>query len=211
MEILNKIKEYLLQNKIQFDTKDQDGRINSVKNEHQIINKICENKEFYDMIIVPPKRMWYDMLIKTDAVEIPVNIKVTTTHTYDNVGNFAVLAYAYTSSDMSFDKLYKNGAMSKTFIQSIKDKLFNENPLRDYYFLVFGKCEDTYDKIIVNSMRCLCDFKINPHNFPMQIRWDKNSIPQINNVKSIVSTYVDKMKKIKQTWQENLICEMKML
>ena len=81
----------------------QDGRVNSSIDEISIIESL--NTKFSNKIRVPNSRMWYDILLFDNLIGwIPVNIKSTTTLTYDNTGNLTTCVYAYTDTEIDFEK-----------------------------------------------------------------------------------------------------------
>lgn len=93
--ILYYVQKYLENKNIILSNNTNDGRINSVIDEDKIISLIQEN--FQNKIIIPKKRMWYDILLLDKVYGyIPVNIKTTSTKTSDNVSNLAPCVYAYT-------------------------------------------------------------------------------------------------------------------
>ena len=131
-----KIKNYLLSQAFQFSSQNEDGRINNCLDEYEIIKLLIE--KFGNKIKKPQIRMWYDILIFDYMYGwIPINIKTTTTMTSDNTGNLAMCVYAYTDEilDIHSNKSYENGIMSKILFNKLKNKQYNINNKKDYYFI----------------------------------------------------------------------------
>jgi hypothetical protein len=86
------IKNFLVADKVCLSKQFQDGRINASINENEIIKAI---RLKFD-IELPPPRYWYDFAIKKGGEIIPVNIKVSSTTTADNVQCKLGMYYALT-------------------------------------------------------------------------------------------------------------------
>lgn len=169
--ILSKIKDFLIQQKIQFPIKKGDGRVESVKHEKIICDLL--KKEYGDEVKIMPNRFWYDIAVRDEDSWLPVNIKSTTMKSSDSVGNIALCLYSFTNVEMNLRKAYHNDAVTRSaFIHAIQEKQFNDDWERDYYFLVINK-SDTSD-IIVNSLRGASNWTLNNSSFPFQIKWSKN-------------------------------------
>lgn len=110
-KILLRIKKYLEMNSPKLYSENDDGRINSTISEKIVLELL--HKKYKDLIHIPKIRSWYDLLVKKDDVWLPVNVKITTTKTSDNVGNLAPCLYAYTDYQMRLHKNYNNGHLSK--------------------------------------------------------------------------------------------------
>lgn len=150
--VLYKIQYYLQNKKIKLSTGNVDGRINSCIDEKEIIEILVE--KFGARIKIPKIRMWYDILAFDFTYGwIPINIKTTTTLTSDNTGNLAMCVYAYTDEMLNIhkDKSYENGKMSIILFNKLKNKQYNRNNKKDYYFVVLNK--NNPDEIIVNSVK----------------------------------------------------------
>lgn len=138
--IMYKIQNYLKSNAFSFSTQNEDGRINSCMDENEVIKLLIE--KFGEKIKKPKIRMWYDILAFDYMVGwVPINIKTTTTKTSDNTGNLAMCVYAYTNEmlDIHRDKSYENGKMSDVLFDKLKNKGYNTNNKKDYYFVVLNK------------------------------------------------------------------------
>ena len=205
---LRVIQNYLSSILYSFSNSTDDGRINSFIDENNII-KILYSK-YGDRIRIPKIRMWYDILIYDRVYGwLPVNIKSTTTLTKDNTGNMAMCVYAYTDEqlDLFTDKTYENGKMSLIFIDKIKNKKYNYNFKKDYYFLVLNKKQPS--DIIINSVKGLNRIYVNNNNLPFQICWNKNRNYEYNGIKKSVCSLLSSFQKIKHNWKKNFIDNIK--
>ena len=73
--------------------KNKDGRISSAIQEEEILDILSKN--FNTRIKIPTIRMWYDFLLFDYLLGwIPVDIKITTTKTNDNICNIAGLVHS---------------------------------------------------------------------------------------------------------------------
>ena len=187
--IMYKIKIYLKLQAGQFSTEDD------------VIKLLIE--KFGDKIKKPKIRMWYDILVFDYTYGwIPVNIKTTTTITSDNTGNLAMCVYAYTNEmlDINRDKSYENGKMSDILFNKLKNKNYNTNNKKDYYFIVLNKT-NTGD-IIINSVKGLLVLTPNINNLPFQVCWDKNREFKYKNIHKTVKLFIDCLQKPKLSWKE---------
>lgn len=199
--ILYKIRNYLLLQKILLSNKHEDGRINSSIDENIIIDIII--KKFGDRIIKPKIRMWYDILI-FDYIYgwLPVNIKTTTTLTNDNTGNLSMCVYSYTNEILNIynKKSYENSKMSDILFNKIKNKEYNKNNKKDYYFIVINK--NNYNDIIINSLKGLSILSPNINNLPFQICWNKNRNFKYENIQIKIKKFIECLQKPKPSWKE---------
>ena len=199
--IMYKIKKYLKLQSFHFSTHNEDGRINSCIDEDEIIKLLIEKFGF--KIKKPKIRMWYDILA-FDYIYgwIPINIKTTTTITSDNTGNLAMCVHAYTNEilDIYRDKTYENGKMSDILFDKLKNKEYNTNSKKDYYFIVLNKTDAS--DIIVNSLKGLTILTPNINNLPFQVCWDKNRTFKYENINKKIKLFIDCLKKPRPSWKE---------
>jgi len=199
--IMYKIKKYLRLQSFHFSTHNEDGRINSCIDEDEIIKLLIEKFGF--KIKKPKIRMWYDILA-FDYIYgwIPINIKTTTTITSDNTGNLAMCVHAYTNEilDIYRDKTYENGKMSDILFDKLKNKEYNTNNKKDYYFIVLNKTDAS--DIIVNSLKGLTILTPNINNLPFQVCWDKNRTFKYENINKKIKLFIDCLKKPRPSWKE---------
>jgi len=208
--IMYNIKKYLKSQAFQFSNKNEDGRINSCIDEDEII-KILK-KEFNKRIKKPRIRMWYDILAYDYRYGwIPINIKTTSTLTSDNTGNLAMCVYAYTDHnlDINKSKSYNNGKMSEILFNKLKNKEYNKNNKKDYYFIVLNKKKA--NDIIVNSVKGLTELKSNINNLPFQVCWNNNRKFNYENINKKVKLFVDCLKKPRPSWKETFMTNIRSL
>ena len=208
--IMYKIKKYLKLLAFQFSTQNEDGRINSCIDEDEVKKLLIEN--FGDKIIKPKIRMWYDILAFDYMYGwIPINIKTTTTITSDNTGNLAMCVYAYTNEtlDIYRNKTYENGKMSDILFDKLKNKKYNTNNKKDYYFIVLNKTNAS--DIIVNSVKGLTILTPNINNLPFQVCWDKNRTFKYENINKKIKLFIDCLQKPKPSWKETFMSNMRTL
>lgn len=208
--IMYKIKKYLKSQEIDFSTKNEDGRINSSIDEDEVIKLLI--KKFREKIKKPKIRMWYDILAFDYMYGwIPINIKITTTLTSDNTGNLTMCVYSYTNEilDIHRDKTYENGVMSDVLFDKLKNKKYNTNNKRDYYFIVLNKT-DTSD-IIVNSVKGLTILTPNINNLPFQVCWNKNRTFRYESITKKIKLFIDCLQKTKPSWKETFMSNIRTL
>ena len=206
--ILYKIQKYLKLQAFQFSTQNDDGRINSCIDEDEIIKLLVEN--FGEKIRKPKIRMWYDILAFDYMYGwIPINIKTTTTLTSDNTGNLAMCVYAYTNEMLNIhnNATYENGKMSDVLFKKLKNKNYNTNNKKDYYFVVLNKADAS--DIIVNSVKGLTILTPNINNLPFQVCWDKNRIFKYENINKKIKQFIDCLQKPKPSWKETFMTNMR--
>ena len=208
--IMYKIKKCLKLKAFQFSSQNEDGRINSCIDEDEVIKILV--KKFGEKIKKPKFRMWYDILAFDYMYGwIPINIKTTTTTTSDNTGNLAMCVYAYTNEilDIHSDKSYENGKMSNILIDKLKNKKYNTNNKKDYYFIVLNKTDAS--DIIVNSVKGLTILTPNINNLPFQVCWDKNRTFKYENINKKIKLFIDCLQKPKPSWKETFMLNIRTL
>ena len=208
--IMYKIKKYLKLQAFQFSNQNEDGRINSCIDEDEVIKLLIE--KFGEKIKKPKIRMWYDILAFDYMYGwVPINIKTTTTITSDNTGNLAMCVYAYTNEilDIHRDKSYENGKMSDILFNKLKNKKYNTNNKKDYYFIVLNKTDAS--DIIVNSVKGLTILTPNINNLPFQVCWDKNRTFKYENIHKKIKLFIDCLQKPKPSWKETFMSNIRTL
>lgn len=202
--ILIDIKNFLINNDIKLVNKDIDKRINSILDEHVIINILV--KKFTENIIKKaPDRCWYDMIVFDNKCGwIPVNIKTSNMTSNDNVGNLTLCVQSYTDYELKYNKNYHNGELCDILIDCLKNKKLNKSKYKDYYFLVISKFNNK--DIIINSVKGLTMIHKNANNLPFQIRWDKNRNFNYKPISENIKMYLNVSKKLK-IWQVKYIEE----
>jgi len=156
--------------------------------------------------------MWYDILaFDTMYGWIPINIKTTTTITSDNTGNLAMCVYAYTDAMLDIHKefTYENGKMSEILFTKLKNKEYNRNNKKDYYFIVLNKTNAT--DVIVNSLKGLSVLTPNINNLPFQVCWNKNRTFKYDNIYSRVKIFVECLQRPRPSWKERFMSDIRTL
>ena len=208
--IMYKTQRYLQSKTFEFSYQNNDGRINSCIDEDGVIKLLFER--FGDKIKIPKIRMWYDILAFDYMYGwIPINIKTTTTHTSDNTGNLAMCVYAYTNEilDIHTNKTYENGKMSVVLFNKLKNKQYNHNHNKDYYFIVLNKTDSS--EIIVNSVKGLTILTPNINNLPFQVNWSKNKLFKYENINKKIQQFIDCLQKPKPSWKETFMTNIRIL
>ncbi|QQW70668.1 restriction endonuclease [Helicobacter pylori] len=160
---LNEIAEFLKTNPYNLSQPLQDGRLNSSVNEEEILNTIKD----YFPIQLPKAREWWDFSFEENDIFYPVNIKITTTKTADNLNGKLGIYYALCGLLPTFNNEI---AWEKYFQKLHKD--LGKNTDRDYYFLIINK-NDPKD-IFINSLKGIQTLQPNGNNLPFQCKWDNN-------------------------------------
>ena len=206
--IMYKIKKHLKLQVFHFSTQNEDGRINSCFDEDTAIELLVV--KFGEKIKKPKIRMWYDILA-FDYIYgwIPINIKTTTTKTKDNTGNLTMCVYAYTNEMLDINKTYTNGKMSVILFNKLKNKKYNTNNKKDYYFVVLNKTDS--NDIIVNSVKGLTILTPNINNLPFQVCWDKNRTFKYENINKKIKLFIDCLQKPKLSWKETFMSNIRTL
>jgi len=208
--IMYKIQNYLKLQAFQFSNQNEDGRINSCIDEDEVIKILIE--KFGEKIKKPKIRMWYDILAFDYMYGwLPINIKTTTTITSDNTGNLAMCVYAYTDEilDIHRDKSYENGKMSDILFNKLKNKNYNRNHKKDYYFIVLNK--NNASDVIVNSVKGLTILTPNINNLPFQVCWDKNRVFTYENINKKIKLFINCLQKPKPSWKEVFMANIRTL
>lgn len=163
---LTAIQNFLINNAVQLSSRFQDGRINASINEDEIIKAI---KDHFD-IELPPPRFWYDFAIRRGGEKIPVNIKVTSTATADNVQCKLGMYYALTGIWPTFANEMPWGEYFALLNRGLGTKCD-----KDYYFLVVSK-KNPRD-VFCTSLKQIQTLVANGNNLPFQCNWGNNRTP----------------------------------
>lgn len=140
----------------------RDGRLNSAFNEDEIFNLLEQNFS----INRPNMRDWVDFSFEENNNFYPINIKVSTTKTADNLNCKLGIYYALTGKIPPFS----NGVIWETYFKNLKVNLKENNA--DYYFLIINK--DNPKDIFATSLKSLQNLTPNGNNLPFQAKWDNN-------------------------------------
>ncbi|WP_026943009.1 hypothetical protein [Helicobacter rodentium] len=160
--LLSNIVDFLKKQNPQLSNQSCDGRINLAFNEDEIL-KLLESK----FTIKHPKiRDWVDFSFYENNVFCPVNIKVSTTKTTDNLNCKLGIYYALTGKIPPFD----NSVSWEIYFKTLSENL--EPNSKDYYFLIINK--DNPSDVFVTSLKSLESILPNGNNLPFQAKWDNN-------------------------------------
>lgn len=159
---LLEIVKFLQTQNIALSIQSRDGRINSAFNEDEIFTILNQNFT----INRPNMRDWVDFSFDENNVFIPVNIKVSTTKTTDNLNCKLGIYYALTGQIPPFN----NGVSWDNYFKNLSENL-KENTA-DYYFLIINK--DNPADVFATSLKGLESIVPNGNNLPFQAKWDSN-------------------------------------
>jgi len=119
MKILSEIVSYLTDYNFELSSINNDGRVNSILNEDEVL-KIISKK--FD-IVIPSSRNWADFYVN----DIPVNIKITTTTTNDNASSKKGIYFALTG------QVYVGSESWESYLKRLSQDI---RPLRKSFFYV---------------------------------------------------------------------------
>lgn len=154
--------EFLKKQNLSLSIQSRDGRINSAFNEDEIFTLLSQNFN----INRPNMRDWVDFSFSENEVFIPVNIKVSTTKTADNLNCKLGIYYALTGQIPPFN----NSVFWDNYFRALRENLQENNV--DYYFLIINK--DNPSDVFATSLKGLESITPNGNNLPFQAKWDSN-------------------------------------
>ena len=99
--------------------------------------------------------------------------------------------------------------MSNILINKLKNKNYNYNNKKDYYFIVLNK--KISDDIIINSIKGLIKLTSNINNLPFQVNWNKNKIFTYENINKKIKLFIECLQKPKLSWKENFMINIRTL
>ncbi len=204
--VMYKMAQFLKRHSIIFTRATRDGRVNSAIDEDRVIAALVKHYK----IVKPAARTWYDFLVHDNLVGyIPVNVKITTMTTADNIGNLATCLYSYTNHPMDlFNTRYNNGMASLILTDKLYKREYNRNAKRDYYFLVLKKTVDTesnHSRVIVNSVKGLKIIKPNINNLPFQVNWNQNQEFKYECIENKVNMFINCIAQSTPSWRDVFI------
>lgn len=160
--LLIQIVDFLKKSPVALSKQSRDGRINSAFNEDEIFK--CLETNF--AINRPNMRDWVDFSFEENNIFYPVNIKVSTTKTTDNLNCKLGIYYALTGKIPPFG----NGVSWDCYFKSLKENIQKNS--KDYYFLIINK--DNSSDVFATSLKNLESILPNGNNLPFQAKWDNN-------------------------------------
>lgn len=185
-QMLLEMVDFLRTQNLTLSNQSRDGRINSAFNEDEIFTLLNQNFE----INRPNMRDWVDFSFSENEIFIPVNIKVSTTKTADNLNCKLGIYYALTGQIPPFN----NGVSWENYFKTLSENL-QENTA-DYYFLIINK--DNPNDVFATSLKGLESINPNGNNLPFQAKWDsnRNHIPRdFEEAKNfILNTFAESLK-----------------
>lgn len=161
-QMLLEMVDFLRTQNFTLSIQSRDGRINSAFNEDEIFTLLEQNFS----INRPNMRDWVDFSFSENEIFIPVNIKVSTTKTADNLNCKLGIYYALTGQIPAFN----NGVSWENYFKTLSENL-QENTA-DYYFLIINK--DNPNDVFATSLKGLESINPNGNNLPFQAKWDSN-------------------------------------
>lgn len=145
-----------------------DGRLDSALSEGVVINHLKSILPDTN-IIEAPARHWYDVAIQEDGKFFPINIKITSGASADNVSSKKGMYYALTGirpeEEKGLDKW-------ETFIQKLTNNYCVSEA--DYYFII---CFKDTGELLFTSLKHLETLVPNGNNLPFQCNWGQNKRP----------------------------------
>lgn len=162
--LLIEIVEFLKRQDLELGKLTPDGRINSALYENEILERLV--KPNFEIPDLPKPRDWFDFSFYEDGRFYPVNIKVSTTKTHDNLNCKLGIYYALTGEKPYFD----NGINWEEYFKKLKENIKPND--RDYYFLIINK--DNPSDVFATSLKCLETIIPNGNNLPFQAKWNDN-------------------------------------
>ncbi|WP_334090175.1 restriction endonuclease [Helicobacter typhlonius] len=160
--LLIQIVDFLKRSPVALSKQSRDGRINSAFNEDEIFK--CLETNF--AINRPNMRDWVDFSFEENNIFYPVNIKVSTTKTTDNLNCKLGIYYALTGKIPPFG----NGVSWDCYFKSLKENIQQNS--KDYYFLIINK--DNSSDVFATSLKNLESILPNGNNLPFQAKWNNN-------------------------------------
>ena len=146
-------------------TEDDEGRVNSKKDENNVINWLMQQPQFQGRIRPVGLRQFGDMIAVDEAGQIHVvNIK-TSVGSSDNA--FSKLGFLWAFTDLPMDQMPSKVSNAKWFELIVKHKKEID---RDYWFLSFDK--SNMSRVLLRGVKQIQHWGHNPTN-NMQIAWSK--------------------------------------
>lgn len=161
-QTLINIIDFLRANPLSLSKHSRDGRINSAFNEDEIFHIITNNFD----INRPNMRDWVDFSFIENDMFCPINIKVSTTKSADNLNCKLGIYYALTGQKPDFS----NGIVWEEYFQKLSQNLTPNSA--DYYFLIINK--NNSSDVFATSLKQLNKLVPNGNNLPFQAKWDEN-------------------------------------
>lgn len=193
---LDEMVRYLSSENLVLINSSNDGRVNSIANEDQIIALL--KKKYPEGVEVPNIRSWYDFAFKKNNQTIYINVKVSDLDNgaADNLSSKIGMGYALTGiGDLPIDWEGFNEMLAANLRYGY-----------DYYFLIVNK-NNTSD-VFWTSLKRIRELRANGSNLPFQCDWSRNREPsnrsEYEATRYILSVYVDSWDKKTKGYPEKI-------
>jgi hypothetical protein len=171
-KILNDIVDALKHSTLNSFNEDDEGRVNSKKDEHNIVSYLID--KFKDSIEPVKLRGFGDMIvIDYDGSKHYVNIKTSIGAAPDNA--FSKLGFLWAFTDLTIEQI-GNKITNEKFTKLVLTHRADIN--RDYWYLSFDK--NDMQRVIVRGAKQITNWNRNPTN-NMQINWSKEHSTDLVN------------------------------
>lgn len=178
--------DFLQENPVELINDNNDGRINSVRNEDIVLYQLSTKFN----IITPPPRCWYDFVIPLPLQnKLFVNVKISdlSNNSADNCSSKLGMGYALSG----IENLPTNW---EPFHQILANEIRTGY---DYYFLVVNK-NNTSD-CFWTSLKRIKTLTSNGNNLPFQCDWSQNrdfsNRSETEAIQYILKTYIESWEK----------------
>jgi hypothetical protein len=164
-KILNEMVESLKTAKLIAVTEDDEGRVNSKKDEANVIKWLMEQPQFHGRVREVGLRQFGDMIVTDyDGQDHYVNIK-TSAGSSDNA--FSKLGFLYAYTDIPVEDMPSSISDKKWFELMMAHK---KDIGRDYWYLMLDK--SNMNNVMVRGVKQIQNWVYNPTN-NLQVNWKK--------------------------------------
>jgi hypothetical protein len=91
----------------------------------------------------------------------------------------------------------------------LKAKEYNNNPIRDYFFIVVNKTDPS--DVILNSVKGLSVLTPNVNNLPFQVNWSRNREYVHDTISNKIQLFIQCLQKPRPSWKEVFMAEIRNL
>jgi len=176
--ILDRLRLYLAgalgDGTLALDAANADGRVNSQENERQISHALrlfTHSNDWFKhegyTLEVAEARYWFDFCVRGKDLFIPVNVKVSTFQSADNLSSKEGLFYALTGVDPKTVNINS----WEHFCQHLADNL-GRDPNADYFFMAVSKTDP--GDVFWTTLKNLKVLRSSGSNPPYQCQWAAN-------------------------------------
>ena len=176
--ILDRLRLYLAgalgDGTISLDAANADGRVNSQENERQISHALrlfTHSNDWFRQagytLEVAEARYWFDFCVRGEGLFIPVNVKVSTFQSADNLSSKEGLFYALTGVDPKTVNINSWERFCKLLAENL-----GRDPAADYYFMAASKMDR--GDVFWTTLKSLNVLRSSGSNPPYQCQWAAN-------------------------------------